>query len=51
MLANNPCMLAYDPFQSSPMVQVIMPTRNEARYIRCSLGAVLAQGYPADPEK
>ena len=30
------------------LVSVLMPTRNEARYIALSLGAVLAQDYPAD---
>ena len=31
-----------------PLVSVIMPVRNEAAYIERSLGAVLAQDYPAD---
>jgi glycosyltransferase involved in cell wall biosynthesis len=31
-----------------PLVTVIMPIRDEARYIARSLGAVLAQDYPAD---
>jgi len=31
-----------------PQVSVIMPVRNEAAYIERSLGAVLAQDYPAD---
>ncbi len=31
-----------------PSVTVIMPVRNEAAYIERSLGAVLAQDYPAD---
>lgn len=31
-----------------PMVTVIMPIRNEAQFITCSLGAVLAQDYPAE---
>jgi glycosyltransferase involved in cell wall biosynthesis len=31
-----------------PLVSVIMPVRNEAHFIRHSLGAVLAQDYPAD---
>ena len=30
-----------------PLVSVLMPVRNEAAYIRRSLGAVLAQDYPA----
>ena len=30
-----------------PMVTVVMPVRNEARFIARSLGAVLAQDYPA----
>lgn len=30
-----------------PLVTVIMPIRNEARYIERSLGSVLAQDYPA----
>lgn len=34
--------------QELPLVTVIMPIRNEAKYIRQSLGAVLAQDYPAD---
>ncbi len=32
----------------SPLVSVIMPVRNEADHIAESLGAVLAQDYPAD---
>ncbi len=31
-----------------PLVTVIMPVRNEAHFIHKSLGAVLAQDYPAD---
>lgn len=31
-----------------PLVSVIMPVRNEAAYISRSLGAVVAQDYPAD---
>ena len=31
-----------------PLVSVIMPVRNEGAYIERSLGAVLAQDYPAD---
>ena len=31
-----------------PLVTIIMPVRNEAAYIQRSLGAVLAQTYPAD---
>lgn len=31
-----------------PLVSVIMPVRNEAAYIERSLGAVLAQDYPAE---
>src|SRR5262249_12073735 len=31
-----------------PLVSVILPIRNEARYIARSLNAVLAQDYPAD---
>lgn len=34
--------------ESLPQVSVIMPVRNEAAYIERSLGAVLAQDYPAD---
>ena len=33
---------------SLPLVTVIMPVRNEARYIARSLNAVLAQDYPKD---
>ena len=33
---------------SLPLVSVIMPIRNEARFIAQSLGAVLAQDYPAE---
>jgi cellulose synthase/poly-beta-1,6-N-acetylglucosamine synthase-like glycosyltransferase len=33
---------------ASPLVSVILPIRNEAHYIARSLGAVLAQDYPAD---
>jgi glycosyltransferase involved in cell wall biosynthesis len=32
----------------APLVSVILPIRNEAHYIARSLGAVLAQDYPAD---
>lgn len=34
--------------QTNPTVSVIMPIRNEAAYIDRSLGAVVAQDYPAD---
>jgi len=34
--------------ETHPFVTVIMPIRNEAAYIARSLGAVLAQDYPAD---
>lgn len=34
--------------QALPRVSVVMPVRNEARFIARSLGAVLAQDYPAD---
>lgn len=34
--------------ENLPLVSVIMPVRNEAAYIERSLGAVLAQDYPAD---
>lgn len=34
--------------ENLPAVSVIMPVRNEAAYIERSLGAVLAQDYPAD---
>ncbi len=33
---------------TAPFVSVIMPVRNEADWIKRSLGAVLAQDYPAD---
>ncbi|HEX5081172.1 MAG TPA: glycosyltransferase family 2 protein [Blastocatellia bacterium] len=33
---------------AAPLVSVILPIRNEAHYIARSLGAVLAQDYPAD---
>ena len=33
---------------TSPLVSVLMPVRNEAPYIGRSLGAVLAQDYPRD---
>ncbi len=33
---------------SLPQVTIIMPVRNEAAYIRRSLGSVLAQDYPAE---
>ena len=36
------------PRAELPLVTVIMPIRNEACYIRRSLGAVLAQDYPTD---
>jgi succinoglycan biosynthesis protein ExoA len=39
---------APDDIGELPPVTVIMPIRNEARYIARSLGAVLAQDYPAD---
>src|SRR5262249_47753834 len=32
----------------APLVSAILPIRNEAHYIARSLGAVLAQDYPAD---
>jgi glycosyltransferase involved in cell wall biosynthesis len=32
----------------SPFVSIIMPVRNESRFIEASLGAVLAQEYPSD---
>lgn len=32
--------------QNLPLVSVIMPVRNEADFIECSLSAVLAQNYP-----
>src|SRR5690349_7414121 len=42
----------HDERQSSssdyPFVSVIMPIRNESRFIEASLGAVLAQDYPGD---
>lgn len=31
-----------------PLVTVIMPIRNEERYIECSVASVLAQDYPSD---
>lgn len=34
--------------QPEPLVSVIMPIRNEARFITQSLGAVLSQNYPPD---
>ena len=34
--------------EGDPLVSVIMPVRNEVAYIERSLGAVLAQDYPAD---
>jgi glycosyltransferase involved in cell wall biosynthesis len=34
--------------EQTPFVTVIMPIRNEEKYIARSLGAVLAQEYPAD---
>jgi glycosyltransferase involved in cell wall biosynthesis len=36
------------PEFAHPFVSVIMPVRNEGRFIDLSLGAVLAQDYPAD---
>jgi succinoglycan biosynthesis protein ExoA len=33
---------------STPFVSIVMPVRNEAGFIARSLGAVLAQDYPAD---
>ncbi len=36
------------PEQAPPLVTVIMPVRSEADFIAGSLGAVLAQDYPAD---
>lgn len=32
----------------TPMVSVVMPIRNEARFIKRSLGAVLSQSYPKE---
>ena len=37
-----------EPSADAPFVSVLMPVRNEARYIERSLGAVLAQDYPRD---
>ncbi len=34
--------------EGQPFISVIMPVRNEAAHIRASLGAVLAQDYPAE---
>src|SRR5690606_9670824 len=34
--------------ESDPLVTVIMPIRNEVRFIEQSLGAVLAQDYPIE---
>ena len=36
------------PLGQAPLVTVIMPIRNEEAFIERSLGAVLAQNYPAD---
>lgn len=36
------------PNSLRPFVSIIMPIKNEERYIERSLGAVLAQNYPAD---
>jgi succinoglycan biosynthesis protein ExoA len=36
------------PLPDEPVVTVVMPIRNEARYIGESLGDVLAQDYPAE---
>lgn len=35
-------------FDAYPFVSVIMPIRNEVRYIERSLSIVLAQDYPSD---
>jgi glycosyltransferase involved in cell wall biosynthesis len=40
-------MLRDMPDEIFPMVSIIMPIKNEARYIERSLGAVLGQDYPA----
>lgn len=37
-----------NPVGKLPLVSVLMPIRNEADFIQHSLGAVLAQDYPAD---
>lgn len=37
-----------NPLSTLPTVSVVLPVRNEAAYIGRSLGAVLAQDYPAD---
>lgn len=34
--------------ESLPLVSILLPVRNEADFIRRSLGAVLSQDYPAD---
>ena len=36
------------PAAERPFVSVVMPVRNEARFIARSVGAVLAQDYPKD---
>jgi glycosyltransferase involved in cell wall biosynthesis len=39
---------SYEGSDERPFVTVVMPVRNESSFIRQSLGAVLAQDYPAD---
>jgi hypothetical protein len=42
----NPKNFQKEPNLQSPFVSVIMPIRNEAGFIKRSLGAVLTQDYP-----
>ena len=46
MISDTPCQTGAET-RDFPMVSVVMPVRNEGGFVARSLGAVLAQDYPA----